>query len=128
MNNEKQLKDYLNLYLGCRFWDYGSEEGHEIATITGVYNNNNVCMVCDEHGNTDIKPEEIKLILRRLESMTEEEEKHLDGELWEYGSNFKVYSPEQTIYLLSLGFDLFGLIDAGLAIDAATLIQKEDKS
>lgn len=40
-----------------------------------------------------------------------------DGLKWE----FYTYSPSALLFLLSKGFDLFGLIDAGLAINSTTL-------
>jgi len=67
--------------------------------------------------------------LRRLESMTEDEAREVyeiaHGEAWENWKEYiEMYSPEGSLLigfpavwlkLLGLGFDLFGLIDAGLA-------------
>jgi len=76
--------------------------------------------------------------LRRLESITEEEARELykveNGVVWNVKSSCKEYynsydenydsnlstligEPSAWLYLLSKGFDLFGLIDAGLAKD-----------
>lgn len=55
-----------------------------------------------------------KLILRPLSSMTEEEEKHMIS-TQDIGETFR--------WMLSKGFDLFDLIDSGLALDA-TKIEK----
>lgn len=61
-----------------------------------------------------------KPILRRLEDMTEEERDEV------FGADTHWYKPfdatdacdsKQWHKLLSMGFDLFGLIDAGLAVD-----------
>jgi hypothetical protein len=69
--------------------------------------------------------DEIKLVLRRLSDMSEEENQEwaeTNGAL----GNCSRYEDEAhaTAYLLSKGFDLFGLIDAGLAIDSKTLQTK----
>lgn len=85
-------------------------------------------------------------ILRRLDSITEDEARALYTcryplESWEGESALndwwlesdEFYIPERLnclgcpsawLYLLSLGIDLFGWIDAGLAIDKATLQEK----
>lgn len=59
------------------------------------------------------------LILRKLEDMTEEEADKLASMCPQ--RNYDKYNPAQFTYLLSKSFDLFGLIEAGLAIDAKTL-------
>lgn len=87
-----------------------------------------------------------KPILRRLDSITEEEARELYKlryplESWEGESAlndwwlefYEFYIPERLnclgcpsawLYLLSIGIDLFGWIDAGLAIDKATIENK----
>jgi len=87
---------------------------------------------------------EILPILRRLDSLTENEARELyqvcypsDTELdaesflgdwwnkydeWYVKTKYFIFGkPAAWLKLLSWGFDLFGLIDSGLAIDAATL-------
>ena len=85
-----------------------------------------------------VKAGEVKLTphLRRLESMTEEEAREIiklykgrdaklgDNlcDLWEKQTcdiEDAIGSPAVWLYLLSKGFDLFGLIDAGLAKEIA---------
>lgn len=88
--------------------------------------------------------EEVELILRPLSDMTKEEAKEIAAVYTGYTINwvhikdgqiiFNYYegdevqenvfdigysNPEGFLYMLSRGFDLFGLIDAGLAIDKA---------
>lgn len=55
---------------------------------------------------------------------------YIDGSMWqgdgveEYNDLYVYYdllTPKQFVYLLKQGFDLFGLLDAGLAIDAKTI-------
>lgn len=88
-------------------------------------------------------------ILRKLSDMTEEEAKELlrirhpkgiyerhsslcidyywqeghlpQGKKYEYQMDLSEATPDQFHYLLSRGFDLFGLCEAGLAIDKSTL-------
>jgi hypothetical protein len=90
--------------------------------------------------------DEIKLVLRRLSDMSEEEAKEcwacakstsyrfagFDGPsrsiFYKNGNGNRgaevLNKPQQFHYLLSKSFDLFGLIDSGLAIDAKTLQTK----
>lgn len=78
-------------------------------------------------------PDNIKPFLRPLSSMTEEEAAYIDDEFsfghvmsnlsnsLKEGSLYQMRVSETfeiTRYLLSKGFDLFGLIEAGLAIDS----------
>ena len=100
---ELELKDVLHFYLGAK------------------------CRVANHRS----------LILRRLEDMTEEEceeasiicgKKRIYLQAYWSGNGNARYmytTPEQcfrlTRYFLSLGFDLFNLINRGLAIDAKTL-------
>ncbi len=76
----------------------------------------------------------IKPILRQLSDMTEEEMNHIAIKLkagtanvpmlkWKHNSPFTSFrlTPEIIHYLLSKGFDLFGLCEAGLAIDTKTV-------
>jgi hypothetical protein len=76
-----------------------------------------------------------KPLLRPLSDMTEEEAVNvgiLPKRHWHEDTpqeqidwlcnnwNMEIYSPSDLRYLLSEGFDLFGLIDAGLALDKTT--------
>ena len=73
-------------------------------------------------------PGGVKPILRRLEDMTEEErvkeyfptmgERDING--GEYTEDFE--TPQTFAWLLSKSFDLFNLIDSGLAIDSKTIV------
>ncbi len=138
---KKELKDYLHLYLGC---DCQTPDGigkligrvatsFDIATIrfddwkklkpiSGA--NRKDFGKSNNYEIADIKP-----ILRRLDSMTEDEEKALYKAAGnpEYAWQKRRIKqclpgrPEGWRHLLSKGFDLFGLIEEGLAIDAATL-------
>jgi hypothetical protein len=65
-----------------------------------------------------------KPILRPLSDMTQKERKQI-GPTWhkEYEPEItdNEFNTEEIRLMLSKGFDLFGLIDAGLAIDKTTL-------
>jgi hypothetical protein len=108
---EKNIKDYLHLYIGCRA---------EATTVEGAVSN--VAISYTLLHDWDGWLERIKPILRKLSSMTEEEFQHMINEGWIGAPTFTnwtkiVYKPEQFRYLLAKGFDLFGLIDSGLAIE-----------
>lgn len=128
----KDIKDYLHLYLGCEV-EYGYDGRKAIGDIHGL----------DPHAGWKVftrKPipmyhtvrtELLKPILRPLSDMTEEEFDYMFFKQPGYVSieskalvdkRFDI-SPHQVAFLLSKGFDLFGLIEAGLAIDRTTLKQ-----
>lgn len=102
----KDIKDYLHLYLGCQVLI----DGETLVTLVGFSHTYDIELYVN---NQWLHHRFCKLLLRPLSDMTDEE---MD-EVW-YGPS------ERTRYLLSKGFDLFGLIEAGLAIDATTLKQK----
>jgi hypothetical protein len=117
-----EIKDYLHLYLGanCKYkrtMGISSWKG-------GVLDTTMFKSALD--ALRIVKP-----ILRPLSDMTEEE-----FEIWDNGVTGKLRSGThdlieeealKTHFLLSKHFDLFGLIDAGLAIDETPLpTNKED--
>ena len=109
----KDIKDYLPYYLGCDYWTDNSQGSLNAHTLP------NVIDMCKRGKN-------VQLHLRRLEDMTEE-----DCEQYNYihstmhsinKSQDQIKTDaEATHYLLKQGFDLFGLCDAGLAIDSKTI-------
>ena len=170
----KDIRPYLPLYYGCkcRCYSHSDKDGWEAAICPEL-----LAEVEDE----DSEVKGVKLILRPLSSMTEENfrgiasrffnteklvfdyacDRELDpefeGEVIEHINEACDDDPENVIMcesrsksithgwisyeevyhgfstveqaeifkiLLSLGFDLFGLIEEGLAIDATTLKQK----
>lgn len=107
----KYIKDYLPFYIGC------DVKVGNIATAKLAY----------ESGEDEIsvrrvllQPDTFKLILRPLSSMTQEEMTELKGNPLSCS-----FTPSQFRYLLSKHFDVFDLIEAGLAIDATTLQKGE---
>jgi len=118
----KELKDYLHLYLPIRFmWveDAVPFKKGEIGILAAK--------------DLEYWDEYKKPILRPLSDMTEGEHSDFenisfseDTKNWEYDEELKMSIGESTefnrfAYLLSKHFDLFGLIEAGLAIDKTTL-------
>jgi len=136
----KELKDYIHLYIGCNVID----EHNFIMKLVGVtaseVEDGKTIAICDIIDNSkttgpfqELYVEEVKLVLRPLESMTE-------SEMYEYtkmaspareGKNIlpvikagplinhflNKHDPVIIKWLLGKSFDLFGLIPAGLAVD-----------
>lgn len=110
----KELKDYAHLYLGCKAV-LTNEDQEEKKFILNAYNLNYYRDYLSD----------IKLILRPLESIAEEEGEEMwskmtgsfEIEIPIIGETAKItISPYQVAFLLSKGIDLFGLKEAGLAI------------
>ena len=126
---EKDIKDYAHLYLGCEALVQFPEDTDGIRCIIESVN-----VECISFNNIapDYYFDEPECgfmpILRRLSSMTEEEAKDLTDhgiEQLHDAIHLKThtlsFTPEDLLYLLSEGFDIFGLIDANLAIDKDTI-------
>lgn len=119
-----ELKDILPFYIGQKCFVpelnkigklYGfTDHGDEIIMLDIVYN--------DDHKDYDVLNENyditrIKLILRPLESMTDEDYKII-GTSGFGGTKIHhwTFAPEAFIYMLSKGFDIFGAKEKGWAI------------
>lgn len=133
---ERKIEDYLHLYLGCKV-EWGFENRKKIGTLIGktipfgwqIFDSINP--IVPYH---NVKPELIKLILRPLSHMTEEEEIEVSNitnlhmvtylkQAWVNKTPFKIdlhEMPSLFVYLCRQGFDLFGLIESGLAINKTT--------
>jgi hypothetical protein len=118
----KEIKDYLHLYLPVKAIDTIS--GGEVF-IQGISRSEGMCQFETENNEDWGNIEFFKPILRPLSSMTLSEEKEILGLTDELRLNidWTVFSPQEFHLLLSKHFDLFGLIEAGLAIDATTINQ-----
>jgi hypothetical protein len=125
----KIAEDYFHLYLGCEVI-FGFPERRKKGQLIGkvepfgwqVFDYSNAIVP-----NHNVRPDLIMPILRPLSDMTEEEKKLLK---WEHSSPrllawFKEdnvgMTAKEFIYLLKQGFDLFGLIEEGLALDRTKL-------
>jgi hypothetical protein len=113
-----KLEDYLHLYIGC---EGIAETIAKFKTRLVISNHTN-----DMRDGVDLEDaiqHNFKPILRSLSDMTEEEKIELSALLeWPepktvMNNRYSRYSPKIFLYLLSKHFDLFGLIEAGLAID-----------
>jgi hypothetical protein len=153
MTKEKNLKDYLHLYLGCHCVVDGRP-----AIIDSVSTNKHIDTVTAQFTDTNDQYDwavyndlsEVKLLLRPLSDMTEQEFKEIfkpiqpgdvtDEDFKEAmqhlikngidAFDFEGVSAqivfEYTRLLLSKGFDIFELIPSGLAIDKTTLQTQMD--
>lgn len=129
----KKIKDYLHLYLDanvkCRCFSLADREGW--------ISNLDVYLIIDFF-DADSEIYAVMPILRKLEDMREEESGCLQKFGGSWGITNRKYALERmfgsphhgchgvdvaalTAHLLSKGFDLFGLIDAGLAVNAKDL-------
>jgi hypothetical protein len=123
------IKDYLHLYLGCdvcrehkesrskKFFEYAKLVG---ISMSEVEKDKHVAIL--EVGLDHFHEwyvEETILVLRPLSDMTEEESSLCRKMFNDTTDNNKLLGEVEaarTVYLLSKGFDLFGLHDAGLCL------------
>jgi len=120
----KNIKDYLHLYFYSEielteiFIKVGYQLGQRFIPTGGE-----ISLALRDNPVFACKP-----ILRPLLDMTEDEGKELDWTFrlgwesrWDGIGIPQVLKPEEFRYLLSKGFDLFGLIHDDIAIDKTTL-------
>lgn len=113
-----KLQDVIHFYLGCQCETaYGIGKLERIDELGLVKIRFTDATMSSKHlGLVQIKP-----ILRRMNSFTEDEYAHMEG-------NFPIIDMDRNLsdaekearklqYLLSLNIDLFGLIDSGEAIE-----------
>lgn len=129
MSDKKELTSaMLAMYLGC---EVRCDDGRS-RTLIGLCQHHEdrsrirVQTRIDHYSNSYWQDlEEVQICLRRLESMTEEEcneYNKISDTLYNMADmqNQLIQSAKGTAYLLAKHFDLFGLLDAGLAIDSTT--------
>jgi hypothetical protein len=131
---EKHIKDYLYLYgIDCNIMTpdgLGSvlviyPKAVEVSLNKIVYQQ----VMKGRKGGSEMHykyfyTDDLKLALRPLSDISVEEITQLDKMFLPqkgYAKRTVVLEAERTHYLLSKHFDLFGLIEAGLAIDKTTL-------
>jgi hypothetical protein len=109
----KELKDFIHLYVGCKVQWIRSDGNTAVQELT----------LSDAAWLRERK--DAKLILRPIESLTDVEgEEMYSGMTGSYEIEIPVIgetatitiSPYQVAFLLSKGFDLFGLHAAGLCV------------
>lgn len=127
---EKKIDDYIHFYRGCECeFEYNGRRRKGI--IIGFHHLYGVQLFVPSAvmaPYTAVDPKLIKLILRPLSSITQAER----DEYKELGSGYAwddhderyckscyldIGEPHIWVWLLSKAFDLFGLIEAGLAIE-----------
>ncbi len=124
----KDIKDYLPFYLGCQIFGSDYDNNCRKGYLTGVTNGGCDCEIqffTDDGINVEEEPvydevKDIKLILRPLSIMTEDERKAFGCATGTSIGDMEMEA-KRISYLLSKHFDLFGLIESGLAIDATAL-------
>jgi hypothetical protein len=130
---EKNIKDYLHLYLGCECRPLDNTKQGWLMGIRIMQGVENAFLQYDLNSTENLIPfklNELKPILRPLSDMSDEENLEFGG-LWAFAETYipdiedthdpYEIEPEAFRFLLSEHFDLFGLIEAGLAIDKTTL-------
>jgi hypothetical protein len=140
--SELNFKDYAGCYIGCKCFNTWFPEGDKPRNYNWVLagfrvdNEKHYLLENDSHFTwTD----SIKPILRKVEDITDEEclMVHKISPFWAEGTSEKYIrdrlylisqrimhlhlTPQVFHYLLQQWFDLFGLVDAGLALDSKTI-------
>lgn len=144
---EKNIKDYLHLYLGVKGklkvrYHHGWEEQEVDSVLSASFDSGNHSFKCfdvygNQWGDTIIYPSRMFTpILRPLSDMTEEEYEHILYDLRSYDGGrdkgklafpdmfMTIQNADVFSYCLKQGFDLFGLIESGLAIDKTKQLAK----
>lgn len=121
------IKDYLHFYIGQQV------EYLEYSTLcSDLITYNNISFLLTDESVSEIKP-----LLHQLKDITDDDlveiydldidgnnDKHAGAESKLYKRNYASMNLKEykvMPFMLKKGFDLFGLIDAGLAIDAKTI-------
>lgn len=125
-----KFKTVAHLYLGCKIQTNEGIGTFDELSLTGTNPITSHNLVRAYLNFTQVKP-----VLRRLETMTEEEMEayHAIEDRANILGNpdreiqSRAYSPVSLVYLLSRRFDLFGLIDSGEAVNADSLARSPYK-
>lgn len=119
MTPEKRIEDYLHLYLMCKCKFIHS---NSVWVLTSVGYSFSEISSEDGEASHIVMSKEVKPILRPLSDMTEEERKEFEATQTAIRATpvhqimVSVWTPESFRWALSKHFDLFGLIESGLAI------------
>lgn len=130
---DKKIQDYLHLYLGCecRMTKSSYHAVHELHL--SVKTSFTLTAKLLHYFIAPTTMAVIKPLLRPLSDMTEEELQECGNLVYDFSDDqsgldlnnhrwedFYLTTSEQFHWLLSRHFDLFGLIESGLAIDKTT--------
>lgn len=124
---KKDIKEFLHLYLGQKVYINHPDAAFRNDTLDAD--------LLTRLLNGSLPIENYQLILRPLSDMTDEEKRKVVKLLPKSTENIlpridvgratsafmNKATPDLVIYLLSRGFDLFQLIESGLALDKTTL-------
>lgn len=126
-----ELKDVIHLYLGCECmigdtkWKKPEIHPDDLAPGIDLNYGKPIKSIIDYH-TLQAYSHKITPMLRSLDSITEEEKREFfklqygdekyDERLVRVSTSLHTLFPETFLYLLSRGFDLFGLIESGQAI------------
>lgn len=129
LNGNTQLENFIQYYIGCpclNTWFQANHSSYNAGwKLTGFL----ATSPKPFHLETDTEynwTDSIKLILRRLSDITKDEEAEYEKLLYRrtdgvHSVIIRTETPESYHYLLKKHFDIFELIDAGLALDSKTL-------
>lgn len=117
---EKNIKDFIHFYLGCECVHAFVPEDHPQYDngwkLVSIQSQSEKPYELDN--DTDYTwTDSVKPKLRKLESINREESEMMERFRSELKRNDLTASFRLTHYLLSKGFDLFGLIESRLAIE-----------
>lgn len=131
---QKNIAEYLHYYIGSKC-EFGFEGRNKKGLLQGKVEpfGWQVFDLSSAFGiRHNVRSELIKPILRKLEDMTEEEESEWlsarnearmehSGKLVHGGCHIAFLDPVSADWLFKHGFDVFCLIESGLAIDEKTV-------
>lgn len=126
-----RLEEYIHFYLGCECYNTTFNARFVLKGLR--YWNSQ--MWCTGYNNEDLKwlpVKTTKLLLRPMLSMTDEEKQEWYA-LMKEGTDgvhqvlIKVQTAESLKYLLDNCFDVFGLIEEGIAIDKTHSFESQFK-
>lgn len=123
---EKNIKDYMHLYINVCKYRISFVETPQSLSVWAKLIPHRFWKIMD-----DASVCKIQIALRPLTTITDEECKESDyfSNREDFMKSIKMfntpdrlpYNPKHFVWFLSKGFDLFGLIEAGVAIDSTTL-------
>ena len=123
-----EWKDVMHLYKGCEIEvrDKDFINGVQYGKLQGYQFDDNLLIDFEQSdGYENIG--KCKPILRPLSDMTEEECLYLNVafmvvEKWAKTAHKETWGTAEFLYLLKQGFDLFGLIESGQALDKTKIV------
>lgn len=128
------IKDYLHLYLGCDCIGYYKIRDEDVGEVVVELKKKLLRVGVDGQAwlSGNVRVTEFKPILRPLSSITKRELAFLEGTRRPITDGVhtvvvNVDTPDSFQFLLSNHFDLFGLIERGLAIEKKVTIAEETK-